>query len=106
MNFVDTGVLVDIKNLLPGLTTIGCFVQTAITTFFPERALSRNVNGVRVIGMNQDFADVLTVFETDFFRTVVLWEVASGRKVRRLEGHADEVHAVVFHPNGTTLASA
>lgn len=36
-----------------------------------------------------------------------LWEVASGRVVRRLEGHAgDAVSKVVFAPDGRTLATA
>jgi hypothetical protein len=34
-----------------------------------------------------------------------LWEVASGREVRRLEGHTAWVRAVSFSPDGRTLAS-
>jgi WD40 repeat protein len=38
-------------------------------------------------------------------RTVRLWEVASGRGVARLEGHAGKVKCQAFSPNGTRLAS-
>lgn len=37
--------------------------------------------------------------------TVRLWDVASGRELRRLEGHRDAVRAVNFSPQGNTLAS-
>jgi WD40 repeat protein len=37
---------------------------------------------------------------------VGLWDVAEGRRLARLEGHAEPVQAVAFHPDGQTLASA
>jgi WD40 repeat protein len=33
-------------------------------------------------------------------RTARLWEVASGKEIRRFEGHADEVTSVAFSPDG------
>lgn len=38
--------------------------------------------------------------------TVRLWDTATGKEVRRLEGHRDWVLAVAFAPNGRFLASA
>jgi WD40 repeat protein len=37
---------------------------------------------------------------------VQLWDVQTGEKLRRFVGHAEEVHAVAFSPNGRLLASA
>jgi WD40 repeat protein len=37
--------------------------------------------------------------------TVKLWDVASGREVRTLSGHARGVDSVAFSPDGRTLAS-
>ena len=37
---------------------------------------------------------------------VGLWEMPSGKEIRKLEGHTDNVWPVVFSPDGTTLATA
>ena len=34
-----------------------------------------------------------------------LWDAATGRLLRTLEGHSDEVRALVYSPDGRTLAS-
>ncbi len=34
-----------------------------------------------------------------------LWEAASGRQLRVLEGHGDSVASVAFSPDGRTIAS-
>ena len=38
--------------------------------------------------------------------TLRLWEVASGRELRRFEGHTDEVLACAFSPDGALALSA
>src|SRR5439155_9336865 len=38
--------------------------------------------------------------------SVELWDVASGRQVRRLRGHRGPVSAVAFSPDGERLAAA
>jgi WD40 repeat protein len=37
--------------------------------------------------------------------TVRLWDVASGKDIRTLTGHSEEVKCIVFSPDGKTLAS-
>ena len=37
--------------------------------------------------------------------TVVLWDVASRKRLDILTGHTDWVHSVAFAPDGTMLAS-
>lgn len=37
---------------------------------------------------------------------IYLWDVETGKEVRRLEGHTDWVHTVAFSPDGKVLASA
>jgi len=37
---------------------------------------------------------------------VRVWHVATGRLIRRLEGHSSAVTAVAFSPDGSTIASA
>src|SRR5262249_37291534 len=38
--------------------------------------------------------------------TIWLWEVTSGREIRRLQGHKGRVNDLTFSPDGRTLASA
>jgi WD40 repeat protein len=39
-------------------------------------------------------------------RVVQLWDVESGKLVRELRGHTDEVFAAIFHPDGQRIVSA
>jgi RNA polymerase sigma factor (sigma-70 family) len=43
-------------------------------------------------------------FSRDY--TLFVWDVASGKEVRRLKGHKGRVDAVAFHPAGKSLAAA
>jgi WD40 repeat protein len=36
---------------------------------------------------------------------VIIWDVTTGKELRRFQGHGDEIHAVVFSPDGQRLAS-
>jgi WD40 repeat protein len=37
---------------------------------------------------------------------VLLWQVATGKQIRRLKGHGGSISAVVFSPDGTMVASS
>ncbi len=39
-------------------------------------------------------------------KTARLWDVASGRLIPKLEGHADNVNAVAYSPDGNRIATA
>ena len=48
---------------------------------------------------------IIASIATYYMQRVHLWDVATGKQVRRLEGHWDPVSCVAFSPNGKLLAS-
>ncbi|WP_437737840.1 pentapeptide repeat-containing protein [Sorangium sp. So ce1335] len=46
-----------------------------------------------------------TVLASGHARWVVLWDMATGSALRRLDGHSDWVTSIAFSPDGETLAS-
>src|SRR5262249_24969163 len=38
-------------------------------------------------------------------RAILLWDIATGAEVARLQGHANYIFSLAFSPDGTTLAS-
>ncbi len=64
---------------------------------------SAGLGGVNAVDMSRDGRLMLTGSDDG---TVRLWDVDSGREVRRFEGHFSEVTSVELSPNGQTILSA
>ncbi|WP_414756626.1 WD40 repeat domain-containing protein, partial [Anabaena sp. CCY 9910] len=50
--------------------------------------------------------DGQTLASASYDGTVKLWNVATGKNLKILEGHSDKVNSVIFSPDGKTIASA
>ena len=46
-----------------------------------------------------------TIASGSWDKTIKLWDAASGRELRTLQGHTDGVDSVAFSPDGRTIAS-
>jgi WD40 repeat protein len=44
-----------------------------------------------------------TLLSSSYDRAVTLWDAATGRELRRLEGHRDDVRALAFSPDGSKI---
>src|SRR3954466_1737324 len=62
-DIIDTGVLADVDDFLPGLAGIGRLIKTAITTCGPQRTLSSDKHNVAVTRIDGDASDVLRVLQ-------------------------------------------
>jgi RNA polymerase sigma factor (sigma-70 family) len=49
--------------------------------------------------------DEKTLASAHWGKSVALWDIASGKEVRQMHGHGDQVLAVTFSPDGKRLAS-
>jgi WD40 repeat protein len=67
---------------------------------FPQLGHS---GAVEAVAFSHDGALLVSAGSDD---TIIFWDVASGRELRRLTGHTGSVNAIAFAPNGKTLASA
>ncbi len=50
--------------------------------------------------------DGKTIASASLDRTVIIWDVKTGKPIKTLKGHQDDVTSVVFSPDGKTIASA
>jgi mono/diheme cytochrome c family protein len=66
------------------------------------RELRLDAGAVRALAFSADGRWLATAGED---RAVRVWDVATGKESRRLEGHTDEVLAVTFSPDGKHVAS-
>lgn len=82
------------------LSLTACQAQTASSNNVPPpRKTSPGIFGV---GFNRDGRTLAT---GNFNGTVKLWEIATGRLLRTLDGHSDVVYKGVFSPDEKILAS-
>ena len=50
--------------------------------------------------------DGQTLASGSVYKTIMIWDVATGAELATLRGHTGEVHGLAFSPDGTILASA
>src|SRR6266850_3870972 len=84
--------------LFPG--GISCRAQTASSNNLPPP--KKSSPGVFGLGFSRDGRTLVT---GNFNGTVKLWDVASGRVLRTLDGHSDLVYKGVLSPDEKLLAS-
>ena len=53
------------QNLLPGFTAVGGLEDAALVVVIPQVAGGANENGIAVLWIDQDFGDVLGIFQAD-----------------------------------------
>src|SRR5438270_9880390 len=69
-NIGKAGVLADIQDLLPALTSIGGFVEPAVATWGPQRTFGGNENRVAVLRTNRDAANMLRMLQANIGPTL------------------------------------
>lgn len=92
------------ESLLATATTDGL-----LWLFNPSSLESRGTFQAEQVGPVKGLAfspDGRWVAVASWHRTILIWEVTTGRMVHTLEGHADAVVGVAFSPDGKRLASA
>jgi WD40 repeat protein len=84
--------------LFPGV--ISCRAQTASSNNLPPP--KKSSSGIFGLGFSRDGRTLVT---GNFNGSVKLWDVATGRVFRTLDGHTDLVYKGVFSPDEELLAS-
>ncbi|MCP4104854.1 MAG: WD40 repeat domain-containing protein [Desulfobacteraceae bacterium] len=74
-------------------------------TFEDVESLTKNIIPQYTVNAVAFSPDGKTLASGADDNTVRLWDVASGKEIRRLEGHRKRVVSVAFSPDGKTLAS-
>ena len=60
-------ILIDVKNPLPTLPTVGRLIHAALFVGIPEMTHSGHINNIRITGMNKYISDALGIFQTHQF---------------------------------------
>ena len=99
----ENGVLVDEigKPVLPKNSSTNPCLNDSVSEDLPQAELVRvfdgHGKGVLSVAFSPDGRQVLTGSIDD---TARLWDVATGRELRRLTGHGSSVYSVAFSPDG------
>ncbi|HSN86257.1 MAG TPA: TIR-like protein FxsC, partial [Thermoanaerobaculia bacterium] len=71
----------------------------------PERIEAFVGQGGGVVSMGEAWSPDASLLAAGVGKTLRLWDVHSGREIRRFQGHQDIVWSVAFSPDGRTLVS-
>jgi WD40 repeat protein len=72
------------------------------TDFTPAQTLTGHSGEVYSVAISLDGK---TLASGSFDRTIKIWNLVTGEKIRTLSGHSEAVQSVAISPNGRTLAS-
>jgi len=90
---------IGLMTLLIGVAVSWLLMQPSEDEVFVQRELFNSVNSV---AFSPDGKTALSGSHDD---TVKLWDLATGRIIKTLEGHSDNVNSVTFSPDGKTALS-
>lgn len=68
----------------------------------PEIFVQKSINSIYSVAISPDGRYALSGSDD---KTVKLWEISTGRQIRKLEGHTNRVCSVAFSPDGQYAAS-
>jgi WD40 repeat protein len=100
----------DGKNILSG-SLDQVLILWNVASGEPLRRYEGHQDQVNAIAFSPDGKTALSasgseeVFNTTLERSIILWDVTSGKILRRFEGHIGPITAVAFSPDGKTILS-
>jgi WD40 repeat protein/energy-coupling factor transporter ATP-binding protein EcfA2 len=100
---IETAPLLSLASLKMGYTPeADATLQRAMTFIYPAHIFSSQAGAVYAVAISPDSKYAVT---TSTESAAILWDVVSGREVRRFTGHKNSVASVAFSPNGSRLVT-